>query len=93
LIVYRIPGSEASLYFVLMFDEPLLRFRYEAVRSFAGRARPTSERGGGGEALGYGGIAAAAHATKVARSTIELLRACPDSLSGKVRRKGGGALE
>ena len=45
-------------------------------------------------AAGYGGIAAAARATKVARSTIgrglKDLRD-PDSLTGKVRRKGGGS--
>ena len=42
---------------------------------------------------GYGGIVAAARATKVARSTIgrglKDLRE-PGSLTGKVRRKGGG---
>ncbi len=47
------------------------------------------------KAAGYGGIAAAARATKVARSTIgrglKDLRD-PGSLTGKVRRKGGGAL-
>ncbi len=45
------------------------------------------------KAAGYGGIAAAARATKVARSTIgrglKDLRD-PGSLTGKVRRKGGG---
>ena len=46
------------------------------------------------KAAGYGGIAAAARATQVARSTIgrglkDLLD--PSSLSGKVRRKGGGS--
>ncbi len=45
------------------------------------------------KAAGYGGIAAAARATKVARSTIgrglkDLQD--PGSLTGKVRRKGGG---
>ena len=46
------------------------------------------------KAAGYGGIAAAARATKVARSTIgrglKDLRD-PGSLTGKVRRKGGGS--
>ncbi len=46
------------------------------------------------KAAGYGGIAAAARATKVARSTIgrglKDLRD-PTSLTGKVRRKGGGS--
>ena len=46
------------------------------------------------KAAGYGGIAAAARATKVARSTIgrglkDLQD--PGSLTGKVRRKGGGS--
>jgi hypothetical protein len=47
------------------------------------------------KAAGYGGIAAASRATKVARSTIgrglKDLRD-PSSLGGKVRRKGGAAL-
>ena len=46
------------------------------------------------KAAGYGGIAAASHVTKLARSTIgrglEDLRD-PGSLGRKVRRKGGGS--
>jgi hypothetical protein len=77
-----------------MIDESPLRNRFEALR------RSLHERGrrlnaaAEAKAAGYGGIAAAARATRVARSTIgrglKDLRD-PDSLTGKVRRKGGGS--
>ena len=76
-----------------MIDETPIRSRYHAVR------RSLNERGrrlhAAAEAVsaGYGGVAAAARATKVARSTIgrgiKDLKA-PGSLTGKVRRKGAG---
>jgi len=76
-----------------MIDEAPIRSRYEAVR------RSLDERGrrlhAAAEAVtaGRGGIAAAARATKVARSTIgrglKDLRD-PASLSGRIRRKGAG---
>ena len=76
-----------------MIDERPIRSRYHAVR------RSLNERGrrlhAAAEAVsaGYGGVAAAARATKVARSTIgrgiKDLKA-PGSLTGKVRRKGAG---
>jgi len=76
-----------------MIDEAPIRSRYEAVR------RSLDERGrrlhAAAEAVtaGRGGIAAAARATKVARSTIG--RGLKDprdpaSLSGRIRRKGAG---
>jgi hypothetical protein len=77
-----------------MIDENPIRTRYEAVR------RQLDERGrrlcaaAEAKAAGYGGVAAAARATKVARSTIgrglKDLRD-PGSLTGKVRRKGAGS--
>jgi len=94
LIVYGIPGGEARLYIVLMIDESPLRIRYDAVRcSLDERGRRLSAAAEA-KAAGYGGIAAAARETKVARSTIgrglKDLRD-PDSLTGKVRRNGGGS--
>ena len=76
-----------------MIDETPIRSRYHAVQ------RSLDERGrrlhAAAEALsaGYGGVAAASRATKVARSTIgrglkDLKE--PGSLTGKVRRKGAG---
>jgi len=58
------------------------------------RAGAAVERGGRGEGRGYGGVAAAARVTKVARSTIGRgLKDLRDlaSLTGEVRRKGGGS--
>jgi hypothetical protein len=76
-----------------MIDEKPILTRFQAVRS------SLDERGrrlhAAAEALsaGHGGVAAAARATKVARSTIgrgiKDLRE-PASLTGKVRRKGAG---
>lgn len=76
-----------------MIDENPIRIRYESL------GRSLDERGrrlhAAAEALtaGHGGIAAAARATKVARSTIgrglKDLRN-PASLNGKIRRKGAG---
>jgi hypothetical protein len=76
-----------------MINENPIRDRYQAVRP------SLDERGrrlhAAAEAItaGYGGVAAASRATKVARSTIgrgiKDLRE-PGSLTGKVRRKGAG---
>src|SRR5271155_4282001 len=70
-----------------MIDESPLRIRYEALRS------SLSERGRRVNAAAEG-VAAAARVTKVARSTIgrglKDLRN-PASLTGEVRRKGGGS--
>lgn len=81
------------MYSGLMIDENPIRGRYQAVRP------SLDERGrrlhAAAEAItaGYGGVAAASRATKVARSTIgrgiKDLRE-PGSLTGKVRRKGAG---
>src|SRR5271157_4508210 len=77
-----------------MIDESRLRVRFEAIRlSLAERGRRLSAAAEAW-AAGYGGIAAAARATKVARSTIgrglKDLRD-PASLTGRVRRRGGGS--
>ena len=89
-----IPVGEASLYNVMMIDESPLRIRYDAVRSSLDERGRRLSAAAEAKAAGYGGIAAAARATKLARSTIgrglKDLRD-PDSLTGKVRRKGGGS--
>jgi hypothetical protein len=76
-----------------MIDESRLRIRYEALRSSLDERGRRLNAAAEAKAAGYGGIAAAARATKVARSTIgrglKDLRD-PGSLTGKVRRKGGG---
>jgi hypothetical protein len=94
LIVYGIPGGEASLYIVMMIDESPLRIRFDSVRSSLDERGRRLSAAAEAKAAGYGGIAAAARATKVARSTIgrglKDLRD-PDSLTGNVRRKGGGS--
>jgi hypothetical protein len=76
-----------------MVDETPIRTRYEAVRlSLDERGRRLCAAAEA-QSAGYGGIAAAARATKVARSTIgrglKDLRD-PGTLSGKIRRKGAG---
>jgi hypothetical protein len=76
----------------LMIDETPLRIRFGSVRSSLDeRGRRLSAEA---KAAGYGGIAAVARATRIARSTIgrglKDLRD-PSSLTGKVRRKGGGS--
>jgi hypothetical protein len=77
-----------------MIDESLLRVRYEALRSSLDERGRRLSAAAEAKAAGYGGIAAAARATKVARSTIgrglKDLRD-PSCLTGKVRRKGGGS--
>ena len=76
-----------------MIDTSVIRERFTAV------GRELNERGrrllaaAEAKTAGHGGIAAASHATGVARSTISRgLRdlADPGSLSGEVRRPGGG---
>ena len=78
----------------MMIDESPLRIRYDAVRSSLDERGRRLSAAAEAKAAGYGGIAAAARATKLARSTIgrglKDLRD-PDSLTGKVRRKGGGS--
>ena len=76
-----------------MIDKSPLRARYEALRSSLNERGRRLNAAAEAKAAGYGGIAAAARATKVARSTIgrglkDLQD--PGSLTGKVRRKGGG---
>jgi hypothetical protein len=77
-----------------MIDESPLRTRYEAVRSALDERSRRLSAAAEAQAAGYGGIAATSRATKVARSTIgrglKDLRD-PGSLTGKVRRKGGGS--
>ena len=77
-----------------MIVESPLRIRYEALRSSLDERGRRLSAAAEAKAAGYGGIAAAARATKVARSTIgrglKDLRD-PGSLTGKVRRKGGGS--
>jgi hypothetical protein len=77
-----------------MIDESPLRIRYEALRSSLDERGRRLNAAAEAKAAGHGGIAAAARATKVARSTIgrglkDLQD--PDRLTGKVRRKGGGS--
>ena len=77
-----------------MIDESPLRIRFEAVRSSLDERGRRLSAAAEAKAAGYGGIAAVARATKVARSTIGRgLRDLrdPASLTGKVRRKGGAA--
>ena len=77
-----------------MIDESPLRVRYEALRSSLNERGRRLNAAAEARAAGYGGIAAAARVTKVARSTIgrglkDLQN--PASLTGEVRRKGGGS--
>src|SRR5271170_7846013 len=78
----------------MMIDESPLRIRYDSVRSSLDERGRRLSAAAEAKAAGYGGIAAASRATKVARSTIgrglKDLRD-PASLAGKVRRKGGGS--
>ena len=84
---------EASVYIMMMIDESSLRVRFESLRPSLDERRRRLSAAAEAKALGYGGIAAVARATKVARSTIgrglKDLRD-PTSLTGEVRRKGGG---
>src|ERR1700683_5714895 len=77
-----------------MIDENPIRGRYHAVRRSLDERSRRLHAAAEATAAGYGGIAAASRATKVARSTIGRglndLRD-PGSLGGKVRRKGGGS--
>ena len=78
----------------MMIDASPLRIRYDSVRSSLDERGRRLSAAAEAKAAGYGGIAAASRATKVARSTIgrglKDLRD-PASLAGKVRRKGGGS--
>jgi len=78
----------------LMIDETQLRIRFGSVRSSLDERGRRLSAAAEANAAGYGGIAAVARATKIARSTIgrglKDLRD-PGSLTGKVRRKGGGS--
>ena len=77
----------------MSLDESSLRIRYEALRSSLNERGRRLAAAAEAKAAGYGGVAAAARATKVSRSTIgrglKDLRD-PGSLTGEVRRKGGG---
>ena len=90
---FSVPEWEASVYIVMMIDESFLRVRFDALRPSLDERRRRLSAAAEAKAAGYGGIAAVARATKVARSTIgrglKDLRN-PGSLTGEVRRKGGG---
>ena len=76
-----------------MIDERPIRSRYHAVRPSLNERGRRLHAAAEAVSAGYGDVAAAARATKVARSTIgrgiKDLKA-PGSLTGKVRRKGAG---
>ena len=76
-----------------MINEHPIRTRYQAVRPLLDERGRRLHVAAEAISAGYGGVAAASRATKVARSTIgrgikDLLE--PGSLTGKVRRKGAG---
>src|SRR5271157_4238686 len=77
----------------MMIDESSLRVRFDALRPSLDERRRRLSAAAEAKAAGYGGIAAVARATKVARRTIgrglKDLRN-PGSLTGEERRKGGG---
>ena len=91
--IWGIPVWVVCPYAGLMIDETPIRIRYGAVLSSLDERRRRLCAAAEAQAAGYGGIAGAARATKVARSTIgrglKDLRD-PGSLTGKVRRKGAG---
>ena len=68
--VWGIPVFEIGVYIVAMIDESPLRIRFEALRSSLDERGRRLSAAAEAKAAGYGGIAAAARATKVARSTI-----------------------
>jgi hypothetical protein len=76
-----------------MINEHPIRTRYQAVRPLLDERGRRLHVAAEAISAGYGGVAAASRATKIARSTIgrgikDLLE--PGSLTGKVRRKGAG---
>lgn len=76
-----------------MIDENPIRSRYQAVRHSLSEKGRRLHAAAEAATAGYGGIAAAARATKVARSTIGRgLKDLKDStgLSGRIRRRGAG---
>src|SRR5271155_4669941 len=79
----------------MMIDASPLRIRYDSVRSSLDERGRRLSAAAEAKAAGYGGIAAVARATKLARSTIgrglKDLRD-PDGLTEKARREGGGRL-
>jgi hypothetical protein len=76
-----------------MIDERPIRTRYQAVRPSLNERGRRLHAAAEAVSAGYGGVAAASRATKVARSTISRgikdLRE-PGPLTGKVRRNGAG---
>jgi hypothetical protein len=76
-----------------MIDEKPIRIRHQAVRPSLDERGRRLHAAAEAVSAGYGGVAATARATKVARSTIgrgiKDLKD-PGSLTGKVRRKGAG---
>lgn len=76
-----------------MIDENPIRTRYQTVRPLLDERGRRLHVAAEAVTAGRGGVAAAARATKVARSTIgrglKDLRS-PASLTGKIRRKGAG---
>src|SRR3954453_15752884 len=76
-----------------MINEHPIRTRYQAVRPLLDERGRRLHVAAEAISAGYGGVAAASRAPKIARSTIgrgikDLLE--PGSLTGKVRRKGAG---
>ena len=76
-----------------MIDEHPIRTRYQAVQASLDERRRRLHTAAEAVSAGYGGVAAASRATKVARSTIgrgikDLKE--PAALTGRVRRKGAG---
>jgi len=90
---WGIHESSDTVYSGFMIDENSIRTRYEALRSSLNERGRRLNAAAEAKSVGYGGVAAASRATKVARSTIgrglKDLRD-PGSLTGKVRRKGAG---
>ena len=82
-----------TTYSRFMIDEKPICTRYQAVRSSLDERGRRLHAAAEAISAGRGGVAAAARATKVARSTIgrgiKDLRE-PATLTGKVRRKGAG---
>src|SRR5487761_2197107 len=76
-----------------MIDTTVIRDRFKAVGPDLNERSRRLLAAAEAKTAGYGGITAASQATGIARSTIGRgLRdlAAPDTLSGEVRRPGGG---
>jgi Rhodopirellula transposase DDE domain len=86
-------NAPPTIYSGVMIDEHPIRIRFQAVRPSLDERGRRLHAAAEAVSVGRGGVAATARATKVARSTIGRglndLRD-PASLTGRVRRKGGG---